>query len=361
MSIQETQQERLKGIADAFCARQVRQLQILPLGAGNINDTYLVSSPDMPSAFVLQKINRQVFKSPWDVIENSGKLYRHLFHKGFALTLPEPLSTQEGRLYYIDEQEDYWRAFTYISPSHTVEYATTPDMAFRAGEAMALFLSGLSDLDPGEIVSVIPHFHHSSLRLVHFKEVLAADLAGRVSICGEAIDFLLKECDVFRQVDESGFPQRVVHNDAKIGNMLFHPETGQAVAVIDWDTAMPGAIPSDFGDMVRTMATTLGENDPRYDEVHLRRDWFEALARGFILPLRQVASPVELEGLVLGAKWIILEQMMRFLGDYLQGDTYYKTAYPDHNLVRARNQMALYRSLLLQEDDLQRIVVRKTW
>ena len=359
MSIQETEQVRLKGIAGAFCARQVQQVQILPLGAGNINDTYLVASPDLPKAFVLQKINRHVFKTPWDVIENSGKLYRHLSRKAIALTLPEPLPTQDGTLCYIDEQEDYWRAFTYISPSQTAEYATTPDMAFRAGEAMALFLSGLSDLDPDEIVPVIPHFHHSSLRLLQFREVLAADPVGRASVCGEEIEFLLKECDVFRQVDESGFPQRVVHNDAKIGNMLFHPETGQAIAVIDWDTAMPGAIPSDFGDMVRTMTTTLGENDPRYDQVHLRRDWFEALARGFVPPLRQVAFPVELEGLVLGAKWIILEQMMRFLGDYLQGDTYYKTAYPDHNVVRARNQTALYRSLLQQEDELQRIVVRK--
>ena len=359
MSIQETEPGRLKSIADAFCVRQVGQVQIQPLGAGNINDTYLVASPDLPKAFVLQKINRQVFKTPWDVIENSGKLYRHLSGKGLALALPEPLLAQDGTLYYIDGEEDYWRAFSYISPSHTVEYATTPDMAFRAGEAMALFLSGLSDLDPGEIVPVIPHFHDSSLRLVSFKEVLAADLVGRVSVCEEEIAFLLKECDVFRQVDASGFPQRVVHNDAKIGNMLFHPETGQAIAVIDWDTAMPGAIPSDFGDMVRTMTTTLGENDPRYEQVHLRRDWFEALARGFVPPLRQVASPVEVEGLVLGAKWIILEQMMRFLGDYLQGDTYYKTAYPDHNLVRARNQKALYCSLLQQEDDLQRIVVRK--
>ena len=359
MSIQETEPGRLKSIADAFCVRRVGQVQIQPLGAGNINDTYLVASPDLPRAFVLQKINRQVFKTPWDVIENSGKLYRHLSGKALALALPEPLPTQDGTLYHIDGEEDYWRAFSYISPSHTVEYATTPDMAFRAGEAMALFLSGLSDLDPGDIVPVIPHFHDSSLRLVHFKEVLAAGLVGRVSVCEEEIAFLLKECDVFRQVDASGFPQRVVHNDAKIGNMLFHPETGQAIAVIDWDTAMPGAIPSDFGDMVRTMTTTLGENDPRYEQVHLRRDWFEALARGFVPPLRQVASPVEVEGLVLGAKWIILEQMMRFLGDYLQGDTYYKTAYPDHNLVRARNQKALYCSLLQQEDDLQRIVARK--
>lgn len=348
----------LEQIARMFCPLPASNVQLQALGSGNINDTYLVHCPDRPGAFVLQRINQHVFKQPWEVIENSRKLFEHLVQKALPLRLLEPVRTRDGAYFTLDERVEpsHWRAFDYITPSVSYDYASTAALAFHAGEAMAVFLAGLSDLDTKEIYSVIPHFHDSSWRLVHFKEALEADAANRVRECGLEIDFVLRESSVFRQVDEAGFPQRIVHNDAKIANMLFDPTSGKALAVIDWDTAMPGAVPSDFGDMVRTMTTTLSEDDTRFEEVHLRLEWFEALVRGFIPPLKHVITKAELQALVLGAKWIILEQMMRFLGDFIQGDTYYKTLYPDHNLVRTRNQMALYRSLLHQEHLLQRAV-----
>lgn len=141
-----------------------------------------------------------------------------------------------------------------------------------------------------------------------------------------------------------------------MGNFLFDIRKKKVLAVIDWDTTMPGAIVSDFGDMVRTMTASLPEDNDCFEQVVVRKDWFEALVKGFIPPLKAFMHPEEQDGLLLGAKWIILEQMIRFLGDYLNGDTYYKVRFPQHNLVRARNQMALYQSLVRQEKDLARII-----
>lgn len=349
--------EWAKRQALVFCKEAFLPIEVRSLGAGNINDTFLVTFPlGTSEEFILQKINQQVFRQPQAVIENFGKLYAHLSEKQLSIQLPRPIATVAGEPYVVDENGDFWRSISFIGPSVTYEYAATPKMAYHAGRAVATFLSGLSDLEVSGVESVIPRFHDSSWRLGHFKKAWTEDMVGRVGHCAAEIDFVLGESIVFSEVDRAGFPERIVHNDSKMGNLLFDPQTEEALAVIDWDTAQPGAIPSDFGDMVRTMTTTLGENDARFEAVHLRLEWFEALAHGFVPPLQRVVSRMETEGLVLGAKWIILEQMMRFLGDYLQGDTYYKTSYPEHNLVRARNQMALYRSLLKQESALAQMI-----
>lgn len=346
----------LRGIAQSFCTPGAILEALAPLGEGNINDTYLVRTSGPVNRFVLQKINRNVFKQPEEVIVNAGKLYRHLKEKALPLRLLEPITAHGGTLYVRDEAGDYWRAFVYIPDTVSLDHAQTPELAFKAAQGMALFLSGLSDLDPASLSEVIPHFHDSLWRLRGFEEAVLRDAAGRLNQVQQEVDFIRKEKKVFEQVAEAGFPQRVVHNDAKMGNYLFSRDGEKVVAVIDWDTAMPGAIVSDFGDMVRTMATSLSENDPRFDQVVLRKAWFEALVRGFVPPMKPFVQRVELEQLLLGAKWIILEQTMRFLGDYINGDTYYKIQYPEHNLVRARNQQALYQSLLDQESALEEVV-----
>jgi len=148
----------------------------------------------------------------------------------------------------------------------------------------------------------------------------------------------------------------VVHTDPKIGNLLFDVSTNEAIAVLDWDTIMPGAIPADFGDMVRAMACTVGEDEADFSLVDLDETLFQALAEGFLPPLKDMLTPLEIENLVTGARWIILEQMMRFLTDFINGDVYYKTAYAEHNLVRARNQMALYQAVKKKEIKLQTMI-----
>lgn len=349
-----TDQDALFAVAARFCRDDTRFREVVTLGAGNINDTFLAVPESAHEPFIIQKINQNVFSVPGDVISNAGKVYRHLAHKSISLQLLEPVSVYDlpDTLSVEDEVGGCWRAFNYIANTVSYDYALTPVLAFEASRGMGSFLAGLSDMDPKTISEVIPHFHDGMWRFRRFEEAVHRDAVGRKEATEPEIAFALAGLEVFEAVQTAGFPVRVVHNDAKMGNFLFDGNTKSVVAVIDWDTVMPGALVSDFGDMVRTMTASLSENDDRFDEVMVRGEWFEALVKGFIPPLKGIIRPEELEGLLLGAKWIILEQMIRFLGDYLNGDTYYKVRFPGHNLVRARNQMALYRSLVEQEMEL---------
>ncbi len=343
-----------------FCPPGVGEVQVEPLGTGNINDSFLVTPFGKGAKIVLQRINKDVFKQPWEVIENARTLFDHLSAKPIPLQLLQPLPNQSGTWFSTDDNGEYWRAYSYLPNARTFDYATTPRLAFKAAEAVGAFLSGLTDLDPGRMHTVIPRFHDGLWRYQQFSEALARDPVQRAGAVEEEIAFVLREKSIFQEVADARFPLRVVHNDTKIANLLFREQEETVLAVIDWDTAMPGAILSDFGDMVRTMATTLSENDDRFGEVALRTDYFEALVKGFVPPLKNTLLPLELQHLVMGAKWIILEQMVRFLADYLNGDTYYKIRFPEHNLVRTRNQMALYASLRAQEHLLQAIVASAT-
>jgi hypothetical protein len=348
----------LSSIAGAFCPRGHRFLSITALGEGNINDTFLAVPEGGAAAFVLQKINKSVFPQPGAVIDNAVKLHRHLSGRRLPMQLLEPRALHDypERLFLIDGEGDYWRAFRYIPDTESYAYASEPALAFEASRAMAYFLGGLWDFDALMIHEVIPHFHDGVWRFHRFEEAVQQDMAGRKGEAGREIAFALEAGEVFKAVETAAFPQRIVHNDAKMGNFLFDIRKKKVLAVIDWDTTMPGAIVSDFGDMVRTMTASLPEDNDCFEQVVVRKDWFEALVKGFIPPLKAFMHPEEQDGLLLGAKWIILEQMIRFLGDYLNGDTYYKVRFPQHNLVRARNQMALYQSLVRQEKDLARII-----
>ncbi len=354
-----TEQDPLFALAAGFCKGGTRFSEVKTLGAGNINDTFLAIPEGGDEPFILQKINQNVFSVPGEVIRNAGKVHRHLARKPFPLQLLEPVSVygHPDILSLEDRAGDCWRAFRYIADTVSYEYALTPALAFEASKGMGSFLAGLSDMDPATICEVIPHFHDGMWRFRRFEEAVREDIVGRKEGTALEIDFALAGLEVFQAVQSAGFPVRVVHNDAKMGNFLFDGHKKSVVAVIDWDTVMPGALVSDFGDMVRTMTASLSENDDRFDEVMVRVEWFEALVKGFIPPLKGVFRPEELEGLLLGAKWIILEQMIRFLGDYLNGDTYYKVRFPGHNLVRARNQMALYRSLVQHEAELNQVIM----
>ncbi len=353
-------EEIARRIALDFSPLGVREVQMEPLGSGNINDSFLLSPSGQGPQAVLQRINKEVFKQPWEVIENARTLFDHLSPKSLPLQLLRPLPNRNGAWFSIDPAGEYWRAYSYLPNAQTFDYAATPKLAFEAAQAVGAFLAGLADLDPNRMHTVIPRFHDGLWRFQQFSEALASDPVQRAGAVQEEIAFVLQEKAVFQEVADARFPLRVVHNDTKIANILFREKTESVLAVIDWDTAMPGAILSDFGDMVRTMATTLSEDDDRYPQVALRLEYFEALVRGFVPPLKGTLLPLELRNLVLGAKWIILEQMIRFLADYLNGDTYYKIRFPDHNLVRTRNQMALYSSLRAQEHLLQALVASAT-
>ena len=332
-------------------------LQLAPLGSGNINDTWLGTSVQ-GEKLVLQRINTIVFPYPDRIMHNYRVVLAHLRSKNINLELPGLLPGIDGQGYLFDEEGNCWRAVDYLAGSVAVEHAENPEQAQQAAAAVGTFLNGLADLDPQLVQDTLPGFHDSLSRFQHFQKAVEQDVAGRLAEVREEVAFVQKEARVFQHIHDLGLPLRVVHNDPKIANVLFDAHSGEAISVIDWDTIQAGSILSDFGDMVRSMTPTFSEDEADVNKVEVVLPLFEGLASGFVPKTQAALSPVEKDHLLQGAFWIILEQMMRFLGDYLNGDVYYKVRYAEHNLVRARNQQALYQSIQKREEELQAILKR---
>lgn len=332
-------------------------LQLASLGNGNINDTWLGTSPQ-GEKLVLQRINTVVFPYPDRIMHNYQVVLRHLRNKNIPLKLPNLLPGIDGQGYLFDEQGNCWRAVEYLPNSTAVENAESPLQAQHAGAAVGTFLNGLADLDPYLVQDTLPGFHDSLSRFKHFQQAVTKNAAGRLAEVQEEVAFVQTEAQVFQHIHDLGLPLRVVHNDPKIANVLFDARSGEAIAVIDWDTIQAGSILSDFGDMVRSMTPSFSEDEEDVSKVEVVLPLFEGLARGFVPKIQSALTTVERDNLLQGAFWIILEQMMRFLGDYLNGDVYYKVKYTEHNLVRARNQQALYQSIRKNEVEMEAILKR---
>ena len=332
-------------------------LQLAPLGSGNINDTWLGTSVQ-GEKLVLQRINTIVFPYPDRIMHNYRVVLAHLRSKNINLELPGLLPGIDGQGYLFDEEGNCWRAVDYLPGSIAVEHAENAQQAQQGAAAVGTFLNGLADLDPHLVQDTLPGFHDSLSRFKHFQKAVEQNTAGRLAEVYDEVAFVQKEARVFQHIQDLGLPLRVVHNDPKIANVLFDAHSGEAIAVIDWDTIQAGSILSDFGDMVRSMTPTFSEDEADVNKVEVVLPLFEGLASGFVPKIQAALSPVEKDHLLQGAFWIILEQMMRFLGDYLNGDVYYKVRYAEHNLVRARNQQALYQSIQKREVELQAILRR---
>lgn len=320
-----------------------------PIGAGNINDTYRIDFErhDKTEALLLQRINHQVFRQPDAVMRNISLVTEHLQQARFPYESPAPLPALDGRLFHLDSHGNYWRCFPFIADSYAPEGKTDVSIALEASKAYGAFARALRDFPAQELAETIPDFHNTDQRWEVFLKILEADPAGRVAGSSAEIEAMFQAKPVFDAISrlkKSGaLPIRVTHNDTKAGNVLFNRHTHQAVAVIDLDTVMPGVILSDFGDMVRTFAPDKTEDDA--SRVTLRSEMLEALVEGFLSETADFLTEDEKENLLPGGAWITGEQALRFLTDWLAGDVYYKIQYPEHNLVRARNQLAVFQEL----------------
>ncbi|MCC6459098.1 MAG: aminoglycoside phosphotransferase family protein [Saprospiraceae bacterium] len=342
-------------LAAAFFEHQTIQ-HVAPVGNGNINDTYRLDIGG--ASWILQRLNHLVFTDPEGVMRNIAAVAAHLQRKpDFPLRVPAPLAGPGGRVLHQDAAGNYWRVFPFFDNTFAPEQLPDPSVALAAAGAYGVFLEALRDFPADQLVETIPGFHDTERRWAVFLSVLEKDPAGRVSSTQTEIGALVAAKPVFeavRQLKQSGrLPVRVTHNDTKAGNVLLDVHRGTAVAVIDWDTIMPGTVLSDFGDMVRTFAPDFSEDHP--GALTLRLDSVEALFRGFLTQTAGFLTAAERESLVLGALWIVGEQALRFLSDYLAGDVYYKIKYPAHNLVRAQNQLALFQALNQQRVALERL------
>ena len=340
---------------------------VKPFGAGHINETYAVYMPmadgEDELAYVLQRVNSNVFKDPAGVMENIfgvTEYMRGVIRKDGGDPDRETLSyikTKSGVNYFEDSEGEPWRCYNFIPDSECYQMAENPEQLYQAGSSFGHFLKQLIDYPASSLKETIPDFHHTAKRFEAFEVAVDRDLKDRSSTCKPEIDFVLErkeDCGVLVRQQESGeLPLRVTHNDTKLNNILFDSQTGKGLCIIDLDTIMPGLAANDFGDSIRSGATTGAEDEKNLDLVHFDMELYEAYLKGYLEATGEVLTPAEIESLPWGARLMTLECGMRFLTDYLQGDTYFKTAYPEHNLVRARTQFRLVEEMEQQFDRMQ--------
>ena len=354
--------EKLLDVVFQFIDKD-ENVKIEPLGKGHINDSYRVGTAD--KEYVLQRINHNIFKNVHELQNNIHRVTSHirakLIEKGVTdverrvITL---IPTHEGALYYKDNNGDYWRLMIFIKDSKSYE-EITPDLAYRAGMAFGEFQKTLEDIGGEPLFETIPNFHNMENRLEAFREAVKANSAGRLDEVADLVkeieDRAEEMCKAERLHREGKLPKRINHCDTKVNNVLFDNDD-QVICVVDLDTVMPGFVLSDFGDFIRTGANTGAEDDKNLDNVSVNLDIFEAYAKGYLKHAASFLTDTEIENLPYGAKLLTYMQTVRFFTDYLNGDTYYKIAYPEHNLVRTKAQFKLLQSIEENYGKMQQIV-----
>jgi Ser/Thr protein kinase RdoA (MazF antagonist) len=314
-----------------------------PLGNGHINQTVLLRCGD--HRLVAQRINTTVFPEPGALVHNARLIEAHLADRAGALRVVRHLPGRDGN--YLHGPDQDVRVLEYIPESRSIEVLETPGQGRRAARAFARFSGQLADFDQGPMKTVIADFHSPALRWRQFRDALRADRLGRAARCRPEIESALAMESTVRDWQHlvDSLPQRVCHNDCKINNLLVHRRSGEALAVIDLDTCMPGAVLPDFGDLVRTCCSPEPEDSTRLEAVRARPDVYRELFRGYVEGWRGELAPAELEALPEAGRMMSFVLGLRMLSDYLDGDRYFATAREHHNLDRARNQFRLHDSL----------------
>ena len=326
---------------------------VKPMGEGLINDTYkvFVEGCDKPK-YVLQRINNAIFQDVDMLMDNINKVTEHIRKKGRNSL--QFLKTNDGKSYFFDG-EKYWRVMVFVSDSITYQ-AVTPEYSYIAGKSFGEFESLLADLKE-PLGEIIPDFHNIEFRLKQLRDAVAEDRVGRVKEVQYYLDEIFKREDkmtvgerIFR---EGKLPKRVCHCDTKVNNMLFDKE-GNVLCIIDLDTVMPSFVFSDYGDFLRTAANTGLEDDLNLDNIDFNMEIFKAFTKGYLEGTKDFLLPIEKENLPYAALLFPYMQTVRFLADYINGDTYYKIKYPEHNLVRTKAQWRLFEKAEEKEPEMKK-------
>lgn len=330
------------------------------LGLGHINETFVVECGRSAVKVLVQAINHDVFPDPGAVMANLDLVLQTLREartSGDPWAELELLVTNEGRTSAVDALVRTWRAFRFIGRTATLTRAQHADHARATAYAFGAFQFRLRALDPARLHETIPRFHDTENRFRQLDRAIARDPLGRARECADLIDTALGHRALATRlldlVTSGHTPLRVVHNDAKISNVLFDSSATKPVCVVDLDTVMPGSALYDFGDMVRSMSHRTEEDERDLDLVEADPGLFAALCEGFLAGTGDLLSPVEREHLLDGGLVLVLEQGVRFLADHLLGDVYFRCVREKQNLDRARTQFKLLESLLRQESHLR--------
>lgn len=331
-------------------------------GNGHINETYLLVTGS-GRQYILQRVNHQVFADVPALMRNIAAVTRHIAKKvddpRQVLTL---IPTQDGDD-YLHADGEYWRMYDFVTDSLCLDQAETEDDFRQSGVAFGQFQNQLSDFPAATLSETIPRFHDTVNRYARFKEAIAADPCNRAKTVQPEIAFFLQRekaaSQMLRLRDEGRLPLRVTHNDTKLNNVMLDHSTRLPLCVIDLDTVMPGLAGNDFGDSIRFGASTGKEDETDLGRVRLSLPLYTAYTQGFLSACGARLTPTEIETLPLGAKLMTLECGVRFLTDYLLGDTYFHIARPNHNVDRARTQIKLVSDMEKNWAAMQEIVLRE--
>lgn len=339
------------------------------LSTGIINNTYHVRflRDNEEKHYIVQKINTKVFKNPEKLMNNivavtnyiRGNIAkRNLSTKRFVLRAF--LAKETGKPIFKDTNGEFWRIYRFIPNCITYDKTDSLDIIKNTGVAFGRFQDCLDGFDASNLYCVIPNFHNTPSRYKAFKKQVKKDSYKRAKSVQTEIDKLLSfeemASKIKKYLDMGELPLRVTHNDTKFNNVAFDKTTGEPLAVLDLDTVMSGAIAYDFGDAIRFIANTRLEDDPYVEKVAISLDKYRAFTQGFFDEMRGKLTEFETKTLNLGVFTMTVELAVRFLTDYLQGDKYFKTRYPGHNLDRVRNQIALAEDILRKYDEMEEIL-----
>jgi hypothetical protein len=334
-----------------------------PYGSGHINDTYcaVFDQAGTKTRYILQRINHNIFKNPVALMDNIQRVTAHLATKVIGerdcarrvLTL---IPARNGLCYYRDEQGNYWRAYLFIENARSYDAVENPRQAFEAAKAYGHFQKLLADLPAPRLHDTIPDFHHTPKRFATLLKAIENDAVNRAALAEEEIEFALRHAPITDVLINADLPERVTHNDTKFNNVMLDDETGEGICVVDLDTLMPGLALYDFGDMVRTTTSPAKEDEPDLAKVKMQIPMFEALVRGYLAAAGSFLTSAEKKLLVFSGKLITFEIGIRFLTDFLEGDTYFKVHREGHNLDRCRTQFKLVGSIEQQEGKMNDII-----
>lgn len=331
--------------------------KIQKFGPGLINDTFLVIAAN--EKYILQKINTEVFQNPETIGQNLNEADKHLKSHYPTYLFISQIKTSDGENFFV-ENGNYWRLTKFIDNSYSINTVNDPEMAFEAARAFGELTVKLQGLDLAKLKPSIPHFHDLSMRYEQFKLALQNASPELKADSKTEIDFYESNngyVETFRKIQQDEtYPDRMIHHDTKINNVLFDKQTQKSLCVCDLDTLMPGKIISDLGDMVRTYSSAESEESTEFEHVKIRLTYIEALMNGYLGKLKKNLTPSEKESLIFAGPFMIYMQGLRFLTDHLNGDVYYQISYKNQNLNRAKNQQALLEEYQLNQTKIATII-----
>lgn len=339
-----------------------KPVRCIPYGSGHINQTWLVET-DQPHKYILQKVNTGVFPNGNGLMHNIILVTEHLRKKDtdprHVLTL---IPTRDGKLYISQGEKELWRVYEFVPGGISLDRAESPDDLRLSGQAFGRFQRQMADFPAEKLVEVIPGFHDTPRRYLAFHRAVRENRMGRVSSVQPEIDFILereeKASMLMKMLRKGEIPLRVTHNDTKLNNVMLDEKTREPLCILDLDTVMPGLVANDFGESIRFGASTADEDEPDPGKVRLDLELYEAFARGFLAACGDQLTENEKETLPDGARMMALENGMRFLTDYLEGDVYFHIDRPEQNLDRSRAQLALTLEMEKKDEAVRRMLRR---